>query len=167
VVEGTDIFVLGNGRYEPDELPIGDDKTQLDAWMDALGLTMTDIIASNRIFASLTPEGKFTLSKLRKVSDTEVVRSYEPTSKTFLPTTCGTGAHPRDVMLAFAKLVDAKGIGVPEGVKKVPDICVYAELLAREETNCTWLTPEELSVLYGDAGLKKRITAEFKKTNPQ
>jgi hypothetical protein len=166
-VPGTDILVLGYGQYDPDELPIGDDKTKLEAWTEALALKFSEIIAKNTIFASLNPEGKLTISKLRKTSDDKVVRSYDPASKTFLPTTCGTGAHPRDVMLAFAKVADARGVGIPATVTKVPDICTYAELLAREETNCVWLTPQELSVLYGDPVLRKRFTAEFKKTNPQ
>ena len=166
-VPGTDILVLGYGQYDPDELPIGDDKTKVDAWTEALALKFSEIIARNTIFASLNPEGKLTISKLRKTSDDKVVRSYDPASKTFLPTTCGTGAHPRDVMLAFAKVADARGVGIPATVTKVPDICTYAELLAREQTNCVWLTPQELSVLYGDPVLRKRFTAEFKKTNPQ
>ena len=166
-VPGTDILVLGYGQYDPDELPIGDDKTKVEAWTDALALKFSEIIAKNTIFASLNPEGKLTISKLRKTSDDKVVRSYDPASKTFLPTTCGTGAHPRDVMLAFAKVADARGVGIPATVTKVPDICTYAELLAREQTNCVWLTPQELSVLYGDPALRKRFTAEFKKTNPQ
>jgi hypothetical protein len=166
-VPGTEIIVLGYGRYDPDELPIGEEKTQVDAWTDALALKFSEIIARNTIFASVNPEGKLTISKLRKTSDDKVVRSYDPASKTFLPTTCGTGAHPRDVMLAFAKVVDSRGVGIPPTVTKVPDICTYAELLAREQTNCVWLTPQELSVLYGDPALRKRFTAEFKKTNPQ
>jgi hypothetical protein len=166
-VPGTEILILGHGRYDPDELPIGEEKTQVDAWTDALALKFSEIIARNTIFASVNPEKKLTISKLRKTSDDKVVRSYDPSSKTFLPTTCGTGAHPRDVMLAFAKVVDARGVGIPATITKVPDICTYAELLAREQTNCVWLTPQELSVLYGDPALKKRFTAEFKKTNPQ
>jgi hypothetical protein len=69
-------------------------------------------------------------------------------------------------MLAFAKTVDSKGVGIPEGVKKVPDICLYSELLAREQHGCVWFTPEERSVLYDDPTLRKRFAAEFKKTNP-
>ena len=166
-VPGTEILVLGYGKYDPDELPIGEEKTQVDTWTDALALKFSEIIATNKIFASVNPEGKLTISRLRKTSDDKVVRSYDPASKTFLPTTCGTGVHPRDVMLAFAKVVDSRGVGIPASVTKVPDICTYAELLAREQTNCVWLTPQELSVLYGDPALRKRFTAEFKKTNPQ
>jgi hypothetical protein len=35
-----------------------------------------------------------------------------------------------------------------------PVRCVYIELLAREEHNCMWITPEELSVLYDGKALK-------------
>lgn len=164
-VTGTDILVLGHETYDPEELPIGEDKTRLDEWTSALATTFSDIIAKNTIFVSLTREGKLTLSKLKVDGDT-VVRSYDPKSKTFLPTTCGTGAHPRDVMLTFAKTIDTNGVGIPAGVTKVPDICTYCELLAREQHGCVWLTPEELSVLYDDPVLRKRLTADFKKTNP-
>jgi hypothetical protein len=165
-VTGTDILVLGHERFDPDELPVGEEKTRLEEWTAALATTFSEVIASNKLFASLTSDGKFTLSKVKTVSESSVVRSYDPKSKTFLPTTCGTGAHPRDVMLAFAKTVDSKAVGIPAGVTKVPDICVYAELLAREQHGVAWITPEELSVLYDDPVLRKRFTAEFKKTNP-
>jgi hypothetical protein len=165
-VTGTEIHVLGHERYDPDELPIGEEKTRLDEWMAALETTFSGVIASQAMFASLTPEGKITLSKVKVADSGRVVRAYDPKSKTFLPTTCGSGAHPRDVMLAFAKTVDSKGVGIPAGVTKVPDICVYAELLAREQHECVWFTPEELSILYGDEARRKRFAAEFKKTNP-
>jgi hypothetical protein len=32
--------------------------------------------------------------------------------------------------------------------------CVYIELLAREEHNCVWVTPEELAVLYDGKAAK-------------
>jgi hypothetical protein len=165
-VTGTDILVLGYERYDPDELPVGEEKTRVDEWTTALATTFSEVIANGTIFASLTPDGKLTLSKLKVLADSTVVRSYDPTSKTFLPTTCGTGTHTREVMLAFAKTVDTKGVGIPAGVTKVPDICVYCELLAREQHGVVWLTPEERSILYDDPILRKRFAAEFKKTNP-
>jgi superfamily II DNA or RNA helicase len=165
-VTGTDILVLGYERYDPDELPVGEEKTRVDEWTSALATTFSEVIANGTIFASLTPDGKLTLSKLKVLADSTVVRSYDPTSKTFLPTTCGTGTHTREVMLAFAKTVDTKGVGIPAGVTKVPDICVYCELLAREQHGVVWLTPEERTILYDDPTLRKRFAAEFKKTNP-
>jgi hypothetical protein len=35
-----------------------------------------------------------------------------------------------------------------------PQRCVYIELLCREENNCIWVTPEELSVLYDGKAAK-------------
>jgi superfamily II DNA or RNA helicase len=165
-VPGTDILIRGNQQYDPDELPIGEEKTRVDEWTAALATKFMDVIAKNTIFASLSTGNKFTISKLKKVSDTEVVRGYTPDSRTFLPTTCGTGGHSKDVMVAFAKTVDKRGVGIPEGVSTVGDICIYSELLAREQTKCVWFTPEELSVLYGDTDLKDKFTAAFKKTKP-
>ena len=69
-------------------------------------------------------------------------------------------------MERFAQTVDTRGVGVPPKIPNVPSLCTYSELLAREEHKCVWFTPEELSVLYEDPDLRKRFTAEFKKTNP-
>jgi hypothetical protein len=163
-VPGTSILIRGFERYDPDELPVGDDKTRVDEWTTALAAKFSDVIAKNTLFASLT-DGRFTLSKLKKVED-KVIRFYEPKGKTFLPTTCGTGANDLDVMQAFAKTVDKNGVGIPAGVTGREKICIYSELLAREEHGCVWFTPEELSCLYDDPKLRKQFTAEFKKTNP-
>jgi hypothetical protein len=165
-VPGTDILIRGAKQYDPDELPIGDDKTRVDEWTDALVLTMADVIAKDTLFASLGKDGKFTVSKLKKVSETQVVRDYSPASRSYRTTTCGTGAHSKDVMLAVAKQIDRQGVGVPATVTTVGDICVYSELLAREQHACIWFTPEEFSVLYDDPEVSKRIVAEFKKTKP-
>jgi hypothetical protein len=164
-VPGTQILIRGHDTYDPDELPVGDDKTRVDEWTTALAARFSEVIAKNTLFASLT-EGRFTLSKLKKVSDDTVVRFYEPKGKTFLPTTCGTGANDLDVMQAFAKTVDKEGVGIPAGVTGREKICIYSELLAREQQGCVWFTPEELKVLYDTPTLRKQFTAEFKKTNP-
>jgi hypothetical protein len=165
-VPGTSILIRGLNRFDPDEEPIGDDRTRVDEWTAALADRFSEVIAANTIFTSLAESGKFTLSKVR-VSGTEVVRAYEPTSKTFLPTICGTGVHKEDVPFALAKTLDSRGVGIPATVIKVPNVCTYAELLAREQHNSVWFTPEELSILYGDPALRTRFTAEFKKTNPR
>jgi hypothetical protein len=165
-VPGTDILIRGYQQYDPPELPIGDDKTRVDEWTEALALKMLDIVAKGTLFASVGADGKFTMSKVRKVSETQVVRDYKSDARSYRTTTCGTGAHGKDVMLAFAKTIDANGIGVPAAVSTVADICVYSELLAREEHSCAWLTPEEYAIVYGDPAVSKRITAEFKKTKP-
>jgi hypothetical protein len=66
------------------------------------------------------------------------------------------------VVNRLAKHIDSRGIGIPP-VKNVPEACLYAELLAREEHNCFWLTPEELSVLYDNEENKKAFMTSFKK----
>jgi hypothetical protein len=165
-VPGTDILIRGYQQYDPPELPIGDEKTRVDEWTEALTLKMLDIVAKGTLFASVGADGKFTMSKVRKVSDTQVVRDYKSDARSYRTTTCGTGAHGKEAMLAFAKTVDANGVGVPSAVSTVADICVYSELLAREEHLCAWLTPEEYAIVYGDPAVSKRITAEFKKTKP-
>jgi hypothetical protein len=71
------------------------------------------------------------------------------------------------VPFALAKTLNSRGVGIPATVIKVPNVCTYAELLAREQHNSVWFTPEELSILYGDPALRTRFTAEFKKTNPR
>jgi hypothetical protein len=127
---------------------------------------MLDIIAKGTLFASVGADGKFTISKVRKVSDTEVVRDYKADARSYRTTTCGTGAHGKETMLALAKTIDAQGVGVPSAISTVADICVYTELLAREARKgvCAWLTPEEYSVVYGDPAVSKRMTAAFKVT---
>lgn len=165
-VPGTDILIRGYQQYDPPELPIGDDKTRVDEWTEALTLKMLDIVAKGTLFASVGADGKFTISKVRKVSDTEVVRDYKTDARSYRTTTCGTGAHGKETMLALAKTIDAQGVGVPSTVSTVADICVYTELLAREAHSCAWLTPEEYAIVYGDPAVSKRITAAFKKTNP-
>ena len=165
-VPGTSILIRGLNQFDPPEEPIGEDRTRVDEWTAALADKFSSIIASNTIFTSLADSGKFTISKVRQVSPDLVVRAYAPSSKTFLPTICGTGVHKEKVPLALAKTIDKRGSGIPDRVTKMPMICTYAELLAREEHGSVWLTPEELSILYGDPALRTRFTAEFKKTNP-
>lgn len=158
-VPSSDVIVLGHDTYEPSEPPVGADLTQFRAWNEALLARF--IAAKGVLFASLTADRKFTISKMKQEGDT-VVRVLDPKAKNFKPTVCGTGDNKKPLMLAFAKFIDKTGIGVPTGVANVADICVYAELLAREETNCIWLTPEELSVLYDSPANEKAFRKEFK-----
>ena len=162
-VPDSDYIVLGHDTYDPPEPPVGDDETQFRAWNAAL---LARFIASKAVlFASLTADRKFTVSKL-KVEDDKVVRQIDKTAKNFLPTVCGTGGNKKPEMLAFAKFVDKNGVGVPDSVKTMEGadggICRYAELLAREETNCIWVTPEELSVLYNNKTNEAAFRKEFK-----
>jgi len=177
-VKGTEILIRGFNKFDPDQLPIGDDAAAVDAWTKDLADRFSEVIKSNTIFTSLNSGGEFTLSKLKVVNPVyddkkklvggTVQRGYEADSKSFKPTTCGTGCCKGDVMTLFAKAVDKRGVGVPAGLPNVPTLCTYCELLAREGKDGVnvWFTPEELSVLYEDPDLRKRFTAEFKKTNP-
>lgn len=165
-VPDSDYLVLGHETYDPPEPPIGDDETQFRLWNAALLARFIE--AKGRLFASLTSDRKSTLSKMKVVGD-RVVRHYEEKAKNYKPTVCGTGDNKKDLMMAFAKFVDKNGVGIPPSVKTVADICVYSELLAREETNCLWITPEELSVLYDTPANEKAFRLKFKeeKTNPE
>ena len=79
------------------------------------------------------------------------------------PIVCDTGDNNTATMNVFAKFIDSKGVGIPMVVPapgKPPKAmtgtnrCVYIELLCREEHNCVWVTPEELSVLYDGTATK-------------
>lgn len=163
-VPDSDYIVLGHETFDPPELPVGDDETNFRAWNAALLAKF--IAAKDVLFASLTSDRKFTLSKL-KVEGDEVKRFYEKTAKNFKPTVCGTGDNKKSEMTAFAKFVDKDHVGIPASVKTVADICTYSELLAREQAmlpdpKCIWVTPEELSVLYDSKENEAAFRKEFK-----
>jgi hypothetical protein len=90
-------------------------------------------------------------------------RKLDKSGKKFEPVVCDTGENSTSVMNAFAKFIDSKGAGLPKIAPKAgkepkemtgPQRCVYIELLAREEHNCFWVTPEEMSVLYDGKAAK-------------
>lgn len=167
-VTGTEILVRGFNKFDPDEIPIGEDAERLSEWTNDLAERFSKVIKDKTIFTSLNAGGEFTMSRL-VVSGDKVVRAYEAESKSFKPTTCGTGCCKKDVLPVFAKTVDRRSVGLPAGLPNVPSMCLYCELLAREGKPGVnvWFTPEELSVLYDDPDLRKRFTKEFKeKTNP-
>jgi hypothetical protein len=159
-VEGTDIVVLGKGVYEPPEVPIGKELTAVRAWNAALLARF--VAAKTTVFASLTPEGKLTISKMSVDGDT-ITRKLDKVAKMFKPVICDTGDNTTSVMNAFAKAIDSRGVGVPlvpPAPGKPPKVmtgsarCTYIELLAREEHKCLWFTPEELAVLYDGKAAK-------------
>jgi hypothetical protein len=96
-----------------------------------------------KLFASMEADGKLTLAPSEIVDDIPV-RTIG--AKTFSPIICSTGKNSVARMKVVAKYVDREGKGVPANLKGNP-LCVYAELLAREEHNMVWYTPEELKVL--------------------
>jgi hypothetical protein len=174
-VPNSEYIVLGNETYEPAEVPIGDDLTNLREWNAAL---IARFVASkNSLFASVTKDGKFTVSKFTIADDGSIKREFS--SKTFRPIACGTGFNKTPDFPPLAKLVDKNGIGIPDKPAKAAkpsdkpakadkapkrdEICDYTELLMREENNCVWFTPEELSVLFDSEENRKAIAKEFKK----
>lgn len=155
-VPESEYIVFGHETFEPPEPPVGDDGTQFRAWNSAV---LAKFIANKDVvFASLNPSGKFTISKMTA----EGTRKRDKSFKKFEPIVCGTGDNDKPTMLTFAKRVDKLDVGIPAGVSRVADICIYSELLAREEHNCFWLTPEELSVLFDSKENKAAFTKEFK-----
>ena len=159
-VDGTDYIVLGHNMFDPPEEPVGIAKTRMDAWTK----TVLDsfIEKRNALFASVGPKGIVTVSKM--VVDGDVVRrNVDKNQKRFEPIVCGTGSNDKATMMAFAKYADARGRGVPETLSaRGSRWCTYIELLAREEHNCIWITPEELDVLYSPEN-EKVFRAVFKK----
>jgi hypothetical protein len=81
-----------------------------------------------------------------------------------MPTTCGTGKNDiKDAMPRVAKFIDNKGVGYPPVLKGQDKVCQYVELLAREEHNIKWYTPEELKVLGSLPGdLNKQVKNALK-----
>jgi hypothetical protein len=158
-VEGSDYIVLGKDTYEPPEMPVGEDLTAVKAWNAALLTSFID--SKDTLFASLK-NGKLTISKMTVDGD-RVTRKLDKSGKKFEPIICDTGENNTATMNAFAKSIDTKRVGLPKVVpapgkppKEMagPSRCLYIELLAREEHNCMWITPEELSVLYDGKAAK-------------
>ena len=158
-VEGSDYVVLGKDTYEPPEIPVGEDLTAYKAWNASLLKTFID--NKTKLFASLK-NGKLTISKMT-IEEGIPHRRMEKGSKKFEPIVCDTGENNTSTMNTFAKYIDSRGIGIPaiktaptkpEKAMTGPGRCVYIELLCREENNCVWVTPEELSVLYDGKAAK-------------
>ena len=136
-VPDTEIIVTG------DSLDLaGEELTKYDAWRDAL---IDRFIADKgSLFASVGGSGILTLSGSTS-ADGVVTRTFA--DKTFMPTICGTGSNKMSHMKDVAKFIDTNGVGLPAGLAGQPKVCMYLELLAREENNIKWYTPEELKVL--------------------
>jgi hypothetical protein len=153
-VPSTEILVLGNGVYDPPEELVGSERTEYDKWVTAL----TDRFIANRdkLFASMNSKGALTVSKMTE----DMKRNITPEMKRYDPIACGTGANDKATMTQYAKYIDKSGIGIPDGAGS--KWCMYVELLAREEHNGVWVTPEELDVLYNNKTARDRFTAAFK-----
>lgn len=156
----SEYIVLGEGQFEPPDQPIGRDLTEFRAWNDELVAKFIE--NKNTLFASVK-NGKFTISKVIVQEDGTVLRKMEKTAKKYEPITCGTGDNDIKTVAAIAKFIDKNGIGGPGKFANAGELCVYTELLAREEHNCMWITPEELSVLFDNKENKAKFTQAFKK----
>ena len=159
-VPETDYIVLGNEKYEPPETPIGSDRTKVNQWIS--DLLQKFINNKDVIFGSLNENMRFTISKVKE-EGTKMVRDYSRTSKNYSPTVCGTGTFKIDLMKSLAIYVDKEQVGIPAEITSGGNMCIYLELLMREQHNCFWLTPEELSVIYDSKENKETFTKEFRK----
>jgi len=66
-------------------------------------------------------------------------------------------------MKSVAKFIDDTGAGYSAQLKGQGNVCQYVELLAREEHNIKWYTPEELKVLESLSGeLKNKVKKGLK-----
>ena len=129
----TDIVVTG------EELDlVGEDLTKYKDWKKAL---IDRFVADKaKIIASVSPNGILTLTPTMEDDDETPIRNSNK------PVVCGTGKNPVNRMKGISKFLDVNHVGVPGALKGAP-FCVYAELLAREQHNCVWYTPEEIKVL--------------------
>ena len=135
-IPDSEIIVSG----EDQEL-VGEDLTKFKEWSKQL--VDRFIADKGKLFGSMAPNGGFTLSPSELVDET-------PTrvigTKSFMPTICSTGQNPISKMKIVAKFIDVNGVGIPGGLAGAP-LCAYLELLAREQHNIAWYTPEEMKVI--------------------
>lgn len=146
-VPETGILVLGVGKYNPPEEPLGDDRTRVMKWIADLKARYSN---DKTLFASLRG-GKFSLSKFELKGDEPVRKA--PTRRD-VPVVCGTGDNKKPDVLALAKYIDKRGIGLPpEVAKKNSSVwCQFTELLVREQQEepnpkIGWYTPVELETI--------------------
>ena len=149
-VPDTNILVLGDKKFHPPEMPIGDDLTKYNAWVDGLIRNFT----SNRtkLYGSLKYTDKGIKLLISKMTDTGE-RDIPKTGKRFEPIACGTGKNSKEHVLMISKLIDKSGQGIPANVGS--NWCQYMEMLIREQGNSVWVSPEELSVIFSPENVQK------------
>jgi len=155
-IPDTNIFVLGDNKFEPPEAPIGDNLTKYNAWEDNLIKTFT----SNRtkLYGSVKENSKGPQLVISKMTENGE-RDIKQTGKRFEPTTCGTGSNTKEPVHNLSKKIDKNGVGIPATIGS--DWCQYMELLIREKNNTEWVTPEELSVIFSEKN-KQKLSMAFK-----
>ena len=135
-VPDSDIIVSGD---ETDL--VGEDLTKYNEWTKQL--IERFVGDKGKLFASVGTNGVVSLSP-SKVVEGVITRTIG--EKSFMPTACATGQNSVTYMRVVAKYIDVNEVGFPEGLSGGP-LCTYFELLAREEHNVSWYTPEEMKVL--------------------
>jgi hypothetical protein len=135
-VPDSDIVVSGD---ETDL--VGEDLTKYNEWSKEL--IERFVGDKGKLFASVGTNGVVSLSP-SKVVESVITRTIG--EKSFMPTACATGQNSVTYMRVVAKYIDVNEVGFPEGLSGGP-LCTYFELLAREEHNVSWYTPEEMKVL--------------------
>jgi hypothetical protein len=90
-------------------------------------------------------DGKFSIGRF-EVKDGVFTRIHG--AKRDVPIVCGTGAVGSAEVTKLAEYTDIRKIGIPDMPKKMTwTRCDIMELLAREQNNIVWYTPEEMDVL--------------------
>jgi superfamily II DNA or RNA helicase len=140
-VPGTEILVLGRDEYNPPD-PVGEDRTAVTAWVTALEQRYA---ADNDKMIGTIKDGKFSIGKFEEKDG--VFRRIHGTKRD-VPIVCGTGSNSSTEVVKLAKYTDIRKRGIPDMPKKITwTRCDIMELLAREQNNIAWYTPEEIDVL--------------------
>jgi hypothetical protein len=140
-VPGTEILVLGKDDYDPAD-PIGDDRTAVQEWEKALNERYA---ADNDKMIATMKDGKFSIGKFEEKEG--VFRRIHGVKRD-VPIVCGTGSNGIKEVVKLAMYTDIRKRGIPEIPKKSTwTQCDIMELLAREQNNIVWYTPEEMDVL--------------------
>jgi hypothetical protein len=120
---------------------VGEDLTRFQQWnKDLVAKFIRD---KERIVGSMAQNKLFTITPF-EIADGVPRRTLG--SKSFKPTVCGTGQNSVARMKELGKFIDSRGVGIPANLKGAP-FCLYGELLAREQHNIAWYTPEEMRAL--------------------
>jgi hypothetical protein len=140
-VPGTDILVLGRDDYDPPD-PIGDDRTAVQEWIKAL---TERYAADNDVMVATLKDGKFSIGKFEEKDG--VFRRIHGVKRD-VPIVCGTGTNGTTEVNKLALYTDIRKRGIPDLPKKFGwTRCDIMELIAREQHNIVWYTPEEMDVL--------------------
>lgn len=140
-VPGTDILVLGRDDYDPPD-PIGDDRTAVQEWIQALNARYA---ADHARMVATLKDGKFAIGKFEE-KDGVFTRIHGV--KRDVPIVCGTGTNGMNEIIKLAQYTDIRKRGVPDIPKKALwTRCDSMELIAREQNQIVWYTPEEMDVL--------------------